>query len=211
MTTDPTTEFARQVRVMLDAGVPALAGMTPPAFVALVDPLRSVASDCEGTWLIALSPGLIAAEQLVPLLRLPTGSTGSGPGVVDRNHGEDPLATYQPLPQLRVPDAPAYLVADVDRGDEFRGVRPRDAVETLLTRGRTPLTIHEGIALALQHPMSLQRNHCFMLAGSRRADKRVPALWISDGAPKLGWCWEGNPHAWLGTASAGRRVASHQT
>jgi len=57
-----------------------------------------------------------------------------------------------------------------------------------------------------QHPELLERNHCFSLAGSRRGDRRVPALWISRNAPKLGWCWEGNPHDWLGCASAAVRV-----
>jgi hypothetical protein len=47
----------------------------------------------------------------------------------------------------------------------------------------------------------------FMLAGSRRGDRRVLALWIPEKAPKLGWCWEGNSHSWLGVASAERRVA----
>jgi hypothetical protein len=36
----------------------------------------------------------------------------------------------------------------------------------------------------------------------------VPALWIADRAPKLGWCWDGNPHTWLGTASAAHRLAA---
>ena len=77
---------------------------------------------------------------------------------------------------------------------------PRSSV-----RGRTPLTIHEGLALATQFPASLEKNRCYMLAGSRRGDKRVPALWISNRAPKLGWCWDGNLHTWLGIASAGSR------
>ncbi|MDF2824427.1 MAG: hypothetical protein K0R68_1835, partial [Mycobacterium sp.] len=49
-------------------------------------------------------------------------------------------------------------------------------------------------------------------------DSRTPALWISNGAgrdggarrdaPKVGWCWAGNRHTWLGFASvAGRREA----
>ncbi|MFE9203891.1 DUF5701 family protein [Micromonospora sp. NPDC007230] len=25
---------------------------------------------------------------------------------------------------------------------------------------------------------------------------------MSQGAPKLGWCWYGNPHTWLGSATA---------
>ncbi|MGW0551118.1 DUF5701 family protein, partial [Streptomyces altiplanensis] len=34
---------------------------------------------------------------------------------------------------------------------------------------------------------------------------RIPALWISRKAPKLGRCREGNPRTWLGMASAGAR------
>ena len=89
--------------------------------------------------------------------------------------------------------------------------RPEDATATIRSRGRGPLTIDEGIALVTQAPQVLEPNKCFMLAGSRRSarpgDRRVPALWISERAPKLGWCWDGNPHTWLGTASAGRRAA----
>ena len=46
-------------------------------------------------------------------------------------------------------------------------------------------------------------------------DARTPALWISNGtgrdgaanrnAPKVGWCWAGNRHTWLGFASAAHR------
>ncbi len=75
-------------------------------------------------------------------------------------------------------------------------------------RGRTPLTIEEGIAVLTQAPYLLERNKCFSLAGSRRGDRRVPGLWISNRAPKLGWCWDGNPHDWLGVASAGTRLAA---
>ncbi len=211
-------EFDRQLRVMIDAGCPALAGMSAPAFAALVEPLQDVVrcrddespvrdGNDAAPWLLVLSPDLIAAEELVRVLRLPGGSL---PGVVDRNHGDQPLSRYVPLPQLEVPEGPAYVVFDVDRGDEFRGVRPRDAVPVIEGRGRTPLTIHEGIAFALLRPSSLERNRCYMLAGSRRGDKRVPALWISGRAPKLGWCWEGNLHTWLGIASAGSRRGSQE-
>ena len=56
-----------------------------------------------------------------------------------------------------------------------------------------------------------------MTIGSRKKtraglDTRAPAIWISGGtgrdgarrkgAPKVGWCWEGNRHTWLGIASA---------
>ena len=85
-------------------------------------------------------------------------------------------------------------------------MRPEEAFGVITGRGRSPLTIHEGIAVATHFPWLLVKNHCFMLSGSRRGDRRVPALWISERAPKLGWCWDGNPHDWLGVASAGRRL-----
>jgi hypothetical protein len=104
--------------------------------------------------------------------------------------------------------AAAYLLVGVDRGEEFCGVRPEDALPVITGRGRTPLTIDEGIAVVTQAPHLLAKNRCFMLSGSRRQDRRVPALWISERAPKLGWCWDGNPHTWLGVASAAGRLAA---
>ncbi len=99
------------------------------------------------------------------------------------------------------------MAFDVDRGSDLCNVRPNDALTTILRRGRTPLTIAEGIALVTHHRHLLVKNHCFSLTGSRCGDKRVPAVWISNRAPKLGWCWAGNPHTWLGTASCSGRVS----
>ena len=101
-----------------------------------------------------------------------------------------------------MPDATAYLLLGVERGEEFCGVRPEEALPVIRGRGRTPLTIDEGIAVVTHAPHLLEKNKCFMLSGSRRHDRRVPAMWISERAPKLGWCWDGNPHTWLGVASA---------
>ena len=58
-----------------------------------------------------------------------------------------------------------------------------------------PLTLDEGVALVLQQPEVIARNWGFSMAGSRRGDQRVPAFWISEGRPKLGWCWDRNPHS----------------
>ena len=101
-----------------------------------------------------------------------------------------------------MPAGPAYLLFDVDRGEEFRNLAPATAMEGITAQGRLPLTIDEGLAFVTLHPAALASNRCFSLVGSRCGDKRVPALWISQGAPKLGWCWYGNPHTWLGSASA---------
>ena len=146
---------------------------------------------------------VVSPYATVPLLHL---AGGSKPGRVDRNHGEGDLDGYHPI-EGSEPPAAAYLLVGVERGEEFCNVRPEDATRTIREPRPHPLTIDEGIALVTQVPETLEKNKCFMLAGSRRHDRRVPALWISERAPKLGWCWDGNPHTWLGTASAG---ASHR-
>ena len=205
--------FQGQVDRLVRLGYPGLAGQQDDDFRERLEPLRAAAEAVgavgaggagevagRAAYVVVVTRDLVAPEDTVPLLRL-----GSKAGVVDRNHAPGDLATYDPLPELGVPGA-AYLLVDVDRGEEFCGVRPEDALPVIRGRGRTPLTIDEGIAVVTHEPRLLEKNKCFMLSGSRRHDRRVPALWISDGAPKLGWCWDGNPHSWLGVASAGTRV-----
>jgi len=85
-------------------------------------------------------------------------------------------------------------------------VTPDDALESIISKGRSPLTIDEGLALVTQYPEVLESRNAFSILGSRCGDRRVPALWLSKGRPRLGWCWAGNPHSWLGSASCGGRA-----
>jgi hypothetical protein len=202
--------FQDQVDRLVELGYPGLAGLKEDDLRERLEPLRAAAEtiDARGgeyapgraAYIVVVTRDLVDPYATVPLLRL-----GSTAGVVDRNHAPGDLATYDPLPGLGVP-GPTYLLVDVDRGEEFCGVPPEDALPVIRGRGRTPLTIDEGIALVTHRPGLLEKNKCFMLSGSRRNDRRVPALWISQGAPKLGWCWDGNPHTWLGVASARERL-----
>lgn len=215
--------LSAQTHLYVALGYPALAGLTEDAFRSLADAAinRALATPpglapAAGSGAHAPAEGRVAAllvvtraviddEARVPLLHL---DGSDRPGFVDRNHASDArqgLAHYLPRPELAVPDAPMYVAWDIERGDEFRDVAPRDALPSITQRGRTPLTIDEGISLATAYPDVLVKNHCFMLAGSTRGDKRVPALWIADKAPKLGWCFDGVPHSWLGVASAATR------
>ena len=131
------------------------------------------------------------------------------PVVLGQLSPED-LDTFVPIDAVKLPDAPAYLAIEVDLGAGSRNVRPEDALRDILEAGRSPLTLDEGIALVLQQPEVIARNWGFSMAGSRRGDQRVPAFWISEGRPKLGWCWDRNPHTWLGTASCSRRTDERQ-
>jgi hypothetical protein len=199
------SELTVQTDRLVELGYPALAGLTEDTFRKTLAPLEEVAAAAGSPYVLVVTRALVSPYDAVPLLRL---VNGRKPGVVDRNHAEDDLATYHPLEELGVPDAAAYLLLDVDRGEEFCGARPEDALPVIRSRGRTPITIDEGIAVVTHRPELLERNKCFMLSGSRRHDRRVPAMWISERAPKLGWCWDGNPHTWLGVASAAGRVAA---
>lgn len=195
--------IAEQLDLYVHHGYPALAGLSEKKFRTLAQPALDSYAGVDG--LLVVTSELIAPELRVPLVRLEGSSL---PGIVDKNHDSDArkgLSHYLPREGVEVPHGPMYVAVDVDRGDEFRDVAPRDALPVIAARGRSPLTIDEGISLATVAPHVLIKNHCFMLAGSTRGDKRVPALWIADKAPKLGWCFDGVPHSWLGVASAANR------
>ena len=106
------------------------------------------------------------------------------------------LAPYRRIDEVGPPPAPVYALVDVERGEEFRGggVPPQDALPVICRQGRTPLTIQEASTWCCSRPRCCQKNACFMLShGPARRSPRA-ALWISGNAPKLGWCWDGNPH-----------------
>lgn len=131
------------------------------------------------------------------------------------------LDDFAPIETAPLPEGPLYLMSRISRGDDMLNWTPNEALPRIAAEGRTPLTITEGVHLLLQRPEILERGRCFMTIGSRLVkpngalDARTPALWISNGtgrdgrenknAPKVGWCWAGNRHTWLGIASAQSR------
>ena len=203
-----TAEFDRQVSNLVDRGYPALAGLDDDGFRARLEPLRAAvpsgAPDVEAghvPFLVVVTRKPAPIEETMPRTTLHRGRL---PGFVDRSYEPGALERFTATVDLPAPDA--YLLLGIERGEEFCGVVPNDAMATIADRGRTLLTIEEGVALVTQFPEVLVRNKCFSLGGSRCGDKRVPAIWISKRAPKLGWCWQGNPHTWLGMASARARA-----
>jgi len=204
----PDREFDRQVGVLLEKGYPALAGLTPAAFRDLLEPLRAAvvgraaplppATSERVPFVLVVTGALVPTEEAMVRTEL-----GGRAGFVSRDLPD--VRRFRPVDGVEVP-GPVYALLDVQRGEEYRSVRPDDALVALTARGRTPLTVDEGIALVTALPDMLERNHCFSLVATRAGDRRVPALWISDRRPKLGWCWAGNPHTWLGSASCAARV-----
>ncbi|MEU9999872.1 DUF5701 family protein [Streptomyces sp. NPDC050848] len=207
----PLPPLAAQAEHLVELGVHELAGMS-------ADELRDFAREAGGERtdvLLAVHPDRAPASALAPLLR-----RADKPGfvVVDMPDVDD-FAPYD----IELPDAPLYLVAGIDRGDHMSNWSPEEALPALTKEERTPLLLSEGIHWVLQEPEALERNRCFMTIGSRlrkangSLDARTPAIWISNGtgrdgrerrdAPKVGWCWWGNRHTWLGFGSTTGRSA----
>lgn len=204
-----TADAAAQIDRLIDLGVPALAGVTDVAFTDLAPPAP------EGGVVLVVSPSLVPAADLAPLLR-----HRDRPGFVVTDLTD--LADFAPVEGGETPTTALYWITDVERGDEMSNWSPEEALPAIRERGRVPLTVSEGISWLLQEPERLERGRCFMTIGSRKVkgsglDARTPAIWISNGtgrdgaatkhAPKVGWCWAGNRHTWLGFASAAGRNA----
>lgn len=200
MLADSPTQTAR----LVDLGVHDLAGLSPTAFADLVPPKP------DGDAVLVVSPSFVPAASLARLL-----SHAGKPGFVVEDMSD--LADFVPIGGGERPDSPLWWITDVERGDEMANWSPDEGLPAIRERGRVPLTVSEGISWLLQAPERLERGKCFMTIGSRKPkgtglDSRTPAIWISNGtgrdgrertdAPKVGWCWAGNRHTWLGLASA---------
>ena len=195
-----TDELSRQADTLISLGYP---DQVRSGADSLREPLRDrLGDEVEATpgrasFVLVPGPSVLPVSQRVPMLRL-----GERAGTLSRHFSD--VDTFGPV--VDVPAGPVYAVVGVERGEEFCGVRPAEAAVTLADRRRSMLTMEEGLAFLHAVPAALEKNKCFHTGASRGTDKRVPALWISDRAPHLGWCWEHNHHTWLGVASAEARI-----
>jgi hypothetical protein len=199
--TEAELEFDRQVDALVLAGMPEALDLAEQCFRAAVEPLRDLLPAAEPA-----SDGLpfVVVVPHLPVVRvLESVQTVGGPGFTTME--DDDLALFRPLPELQVPAGP-YLLLDVDPGADTLNVPPVEVLPRLTAAGRSPLTIAEGLAVLVSDPGVLRGRNCFSLLGSRAGDKRVPALWISARRPRLGWCYQGAPHTWLGSASCAGRL-----
>jgi hypothetical protein len=205
----PIAEFDRQVANLLRKGYPEAAGLTAAQFMSHVEPLRESVIDLGGSerrveagripFAVVVKHDLVAIDTAIQLVER---RDKAGFSVLD----PEEIERFKPIEGVNLPAGSAYLLADIDTGKDTLNVTPDDALELIEARDRSPLTIDEGVALITHYPEAVAKNGGFSLLASRSGDRRVTALWISKGRPKLGWCWAGNPHTWLGSASCGRRA-----
>ncbi|MFI1533046.1 DUF5701 family protein [Streptomyces anandii] len=205
-TTTALPPLTEQADRLVELGVHEIAGL-PAAEI------RAFAARCSAHGhgaLLAVHPDHAPASALAPLLR-----HRGRPGFVVTDM--DDVDRFAPLDSVSLPDSPLYVLTAPDRGDHLANRSPDEALPALTAEARSPMLLTEGIHWVVQQPAVLERNHCFMTIGSRlrkangALDARTPAVWISNGtgrdgrarrdAPKVGWCWAGNRHTWLGFAS----------
>ncbi|WP_337441771.1 DUF5701 family protein [Paenibacillus faecalis] len=201
-------DFDRQVDRLIQKGYPAMMDLSEEEFRNQLMPLKSKAKELErsgGTkegnipYVIVIRSERVDGEKAMQLVER---KNQNGFSVMD---AED-IQRFKPIEGIELPDGMAYMITDIDTGKETRNVTPNEAIKTIINDSRSPLTLEEGIAVVTHFPDLLMKNNGFSLLGSRCGDRRVTALWISAGKPKLGWCWAGNPHTWLGSASCCSRV-----
>lgn len=203
----PLPALSEQARRLVELGLHETAGLTAAQ-------VHEAAADGTPDALLVIHPGRVRPSALAPLLE-----RDGKPGFVVEDMTD--VDAFAPIDAAVPPPSALYLLHGVDRGDAMANWSPDEALPAIADAGRTPLILTEGLLWLLQQPDALERNRCFMTIGSRlrRAngslDARTPALWISNGtgrdgsarrhAPKVGWCWAGNRHTWLGFASAAAR------
>jgi hypothetical protein len=205
------TEFDRQTSNLIHKGYPEAANQSVAAFLQHIEPLKEhlgelplVETDFEKgrlPFVIVIKSDWMPVETAMSLVAY------AGKNGVTKLYPREP-ADFAIIDEVHLPDSLAYLLVDIDRGQETINRSPAEAMQMIKNENRSPLTIDEGIAIVTQYPQFLIKNNCFSLLASRYSrDKCVPAIWIN-GAKQanLGWCWDGNPHTWLGSASCHSRI-----
>ncbi|HET8661651.1 MAG TPA: DUF5701 family protein [Micromonosporaceae bacterium] len=203
---DLAAELDRQVENLVAKGYPELAGVGVASFrhrlTALKEQLAHLRPSPEPgrvPFVIVVRTDVVPADRAVSLVEL-RGKDGF------TEMDADDLRRFATVEGVEIPPGSAYLLVDVDAGRGSRNVTPDEAGKLIAAEGRSPLTVAEGVALVTHHPEILRTGTCFSMLASRCGDRRVTAMWVSAGRPRLGWCWAGNPHTWLGSASCAARV-----
>lgn len=211
-TVDLLAEFERQSNILIEKEYPQAAKLSRKDFLKhltplarLVETLKVNAVDLDGGYLPFV---IVTTNKLVPTSQAMAKVERQGKEGVIKLYPHEPT-DFQPIESVPLPKTPAYLLVNIDRGKKTINITPDEAMELIAKENRSPLTIDEGVAIVTHYPDFLMKNNCFSLLASRHiGDKRVPAIWInSKKHPNLGWCWEGNPHTWLGSASCKERVS----
>ncbi len=201
-------EFDRQLDVLVSNDIHKLLKLSKPKFLEAIESLRTVAMYVKTTHALGTLPFAIVfkSERLDPSLVMEKVVAKNKTGFVEMN----PKQPSDFIPIVELPEYPIYLITNIETGFNYLNISPAECTREILKRKRTPLTLEEGVMVALLFPeifTDKKRFNAIQMSGSRIVDdERIPSIWFSKGAPRLGWCWDNNIHTWLGTASCSVRV-----
>ena len=188
-------EAQKQLDRIVALGYPDVADMSADAFRALAFPLiRALEhSDLGSDILLVPTRELVSPESLIARTSINrmAGFTTMPPR---------DIASFLPQDGFEPPEGPFYLVVEPHTGTCYINREPDVARKLIDADDRLPLTLEEGLAIATQHPDWLETKNGFNLLGSRSTDGRVPSIWMSQNAPRLGAVWPNSRHTWLGNA-----------
>lgn len=193
----------KQLERIVALGYPNVADMSADAFRALARPLLEILDNVEIDRDVLLVPTseLVSPESLIA--RTAIGRNAGFSTLPPRD-----IASFKPV-DFVPPEGPFYIVIDPHTGGAYSNREPDVARKLIDADAREPMTLEEGLALATQYPEWLATRQGFNLLGSRSPDGRVPSIWRSQGAPRLGSVWPMSRHSWLGSAyCAARRGVS---
>ena len=209
---DLLQEFNKQTQNLIAKGYPKFAGISDDEFIKPFEPLKEKVaklnlpeSDFEKGYLPFV---IVVKSSLVPTDKAMSAVEKNGKTGITKLFPHEPT-DFQSISDITIPDSEIYLLVDIDRGKANINQPPIEAMKKIIKKGRSPITIDEGVAIVTHYPEFLIKNNCFSLLASRHAgDQKVPAIWINGNKnPNLGWCWNGNPHTWLGSASCKERLS----
>ncbi len=203
-------EFKRQLDNLLDNGYPEAANLSREKFKAIVEPL--IMKVDSATYDIDYEKGtlpfvIVVSNKFVSTEFAMTHASKDGKDGIIKLYPHEPR-NFSPIKDVPIPKQNVYMCLNIDRGKLNINLPPNEAFDLIAKDSRFPLTIDEGVAIITHYPKFLMKNNCFSLLASRcKGNKRVPAIWLnSKKQPNLGWCWDGNPHTWLGSASCSQRL-----
>lgn len=199
-----SVEARKQLDRIVALGYPDVADISAASFRALASPLINALehSDLGTNILLVPTRELVSPESLIARTSINrmAGFTTMPPRDIQ---------SFLPQDGFEPPECPFYLVVDPHTGTAYVNREPDVARKLIDSDERTPLTLEEGLAIATQHPDWLLEKNGFNLLGSGSVDGRVPSIWLSQSAPRLGSVWPNSRHTWLGNAyCADRRGVS---
>lgn len=190
-----SVEAQKQLDRIVALGYPDVADISAAAFRSLARPLIGALehSDLGSNILLVPTRELVSPESLIARTSINrmAGFTTMPPR---------DIASFLPQDGFMPPEGPFYLVVNPHTGTCYVNREPDVARKLIDSDERLPLTLEEGLAIATQHPEWLLEKNGFNLLGSRSADGRVPSIWMSQNAPRLGAVWPKSRHTWLGNA-----------